>query len=295
MPLIPDFATLLNQAVTLQGPGSASYGTGKRNPIVFTSTLRQEGLSGSVATADALNSTSLLGSVTTDLEQQFIQAQRTQQQSVVMKLNPNSIRFVQPKRFTKMDVREGSVYHHFTNSKGQNNDILTMEFAGNTGNIDRRSAFLTPEGDGLPARQEQNAGAIQAILAWHNLYLLTREPMLLPDGRRNEFTITYISPLFPFNIDFTGFYDTVLSFEENARKPHSRDYSFNFIVERTEPGLDELLVRVAEALQPSSARVASPNSNLLGPNVTTVGATSATNNLDESTYGLEFPGRSRNP
>jgi hypothetical protein len=187
----------------------------------------------------------------------FFQGARTGlQPEVIMGINPNTIRFRQPKRFTKKDTREGSVFFHFTNSRGQNNDILTMEFAGNTGNIDARGSQLTEQekaqaaqnGVALDSPPNDN-GAIVKIAAWHNLYLLTREPMLLSDNTENVFSIIYLSQLFPQAIQFDGFYNQVLEWEDNARKPNSRDYRFEFTVTRTQPSLDELLDLVLTALE----------------------------------------------
>jgi hypothetical protein len=196
---------------------------------------------------------------------------------VSMAINPNSVRFSQPKRWTKKDTREGSVFFHFTNNQGQNNDILTLEFAGNTGNIDRRGSLATPQRDPFALksgtavdrdlRAEQDTGALHKILTWHNLYLLTREPMLLEDGSENKFTISYISTLFPYALIFTGFYNTVLEFEENARKPNSRDYSFGFTVTEVSPPLDEALGMVASVLQDAEL-AASGTGTILGSNIT---------------------------
>lgn len=166
---------------------------------------------------------------------------------IIMAVNPNSIRFRQPKRFVKKDTREGSVFFHFTNSKGQNNDILTMSFNGSTGNIDLRDAFTDAP------RTEQSTAALQKMLVWHNLYALTREPMVLSDGTENFFVISYASPLFPLTVDFFGFFNQVLEFEENARKPNSRDYSFEFTVTQTDPPLDEVLSIIENFLRTPSA------------------------------------------
>lgn len=166
-----------------------------REPIIFTSTMRSR---------DDLRLPGLLS-------------------SIEMAINPSSIEWDQPKRWTKRDVRDGSVFFHFTNSSGQNNDVLTLNFSGSTGNI-----------GGGP-------GSTTKWLVWHNLYLLTREPVVLPDGTPNITKITYQSNLWTVPIEFSGFFNTVLKFSESADKPNSRDYSFGFTVLETSPDLDYVL------------------------------------------------------
>src|SRR5271165_6702385 len=48
---------------------------------------------------------------------------------ISMAVNPQSIKWTQPKRYTKRDTQEGSVFFHFTNSADQNNDILVCQFS----------------------------------------------------------------------------------------------------------------------------------------------------------------------
>lgn len=150
--------------------------------------------------------------------------------NVSMEVNPHSIDFDQPKRFARQDTVRGSVFHHFTNDKGQNNDILTLTFQGSTGNISLRGS--TPDEIQRSKRR---------LIVWENLYHLTREPMLLSNGTQNEFYVTYMSALFPVDITFTGFFSRVLKFSEKAEKPNSRDYSMEFTVTSVDPDLDDIL------------------------------------------------------
>lgn len=183
-----------------------------------------------------------------------------------MAVNPNSVTFDQPKRWTKRDVRDGSVFFHFTNSRGQNNDILTLRFRGNTGNIDLRGSLVEP--------RSEDTGALLKLKVWHNLYQLTREPMLLAGNVVNVFRITYSSQLLPIPIEFRGFFNTVLNFEENAEKPNSRDYSFDFTVTGVDPDLDDMVANVLSVLpdSPTSASsTATDVSSLFGDGVTSTG------------------------
>lgn len=175
-----------------------------------------------------------------------------------MVINPKSVQFSQPKRWTKKDTRDGSVFFHFTNRKGQNNDILTMSFQGNTGNIDLRNDLTLPREQGTPG--------LSKLKTWHNLYQLTREPMLLPDNSLNAFTITYNSQLLPVPIKFTGFFNQVLEFTESADKPNSRDYSFEFTVTSTTPDLDDYIAEIA-IIADAAPQSASDASSLFGDSI----------------------------
>jgi hypothetical protein len=155
---------------------------------------------------------------------------------IEMGVNPNSVSWKQAKRITKRDTQEGSVYFHFTNSKGQNNDILTLDFRGNTGNINLSSSNPNVKND---------TGAAKKLLMWHNLWALTREPMLLEDNTINEFMITYSSPVIPVDIMLIGFFSNVLEWVDTAEKPFSRDYSMSFTVQQVSPPLEELVTMVS--------------------------------------------------
>jgi len=279
MTLIPDLGELLNDELTRRKPGGPSYASGIRTPIVFTSTLRQirQSAERSIGDIRSVGTFSAFSGISAQNDLTFLP-------EIIMAINPKSVTFEQPKRFSKKDTRDGSVFFHFTNSKGQNNDILTMQFQGNTGNIDRRgdrsgvSAAVT----NTAAQREQNGsivdfnagegnGSIQKLVVWHNLYLLSREPMLLDDGTENKFTVAYISPLLPTSIEFTGFFNEVLRFTETAEKPHSRDYSFSFTVTDTSPDLDELLEVLTTSLDSRGPDDSDTPGFIIGPNTETFG------------------------
>jgi hypothetical protein len=160
--------------------------------------------------------------------------------SIEMAVNPNSVRVEQGKRITKKDTLEGSTYFHFGNEAGENNDIATMSFTGSTGNIDLRGS-LTQPGNG------PDTGALRKLQVWQNLYLLTREPMLLADGRDNVFIISYASALFPVPMNLYGFFSQVLSYDETGQKPNSRTYTFEFTVTSVDPPLSELAATMSVA------------------------------------------------
>ena len=287
MSIVPDFASALGDLVGVSG-ATGSGSTGIRSAWVFTSRLRQSlretassgiadqaqrrrlGLStGRVLTAVGSNRLS-----PNSIASSFFADPSSVMDRIVMAVNPNSVTFKQPKRFNKKDTKEGSVFFHFTNSRGQNNDILTMEFAGNTGNIDLRGSAGNQRRDpetgqidtGQALDDGVDTGAIRKMLVWHNLYLLSREPMLLVDNLQNEFTITYSSQLFPTDINFIGFFNQVLDFTEDAKKPHSRNYRFGFTVQRTDPSLDDILPRLTLVLNDIELGI-NETAEIFGPNV----------------------------
>lgn len=182
---------------------------------------------------------------------------------IQMAINPQTIKWTQHKRVTKRDTMEGSVFFHFTNERNQNNDILTMSFTGKTGNINTQANLA----------DVYNTGANLKLRIWHELYALSREPLLLskqttgldiPDGLRNEFFITYRTPLMPIQITLIGFFSKVLEFTESAQDPHNRDYNFDFTVTNTSPSLDDL----SGLMNSASSTVGSAQN--LGSNITSL-------------------------
>lgn len=239
---------LLGQAQSL------SYGTGQRIPFQFGSTLRELATavrtSEDAATLDStLTAFNLAGSEAGEIVSRFGVANAPPVVSALV--NPQSIRWDQPKRIARKDTRNGTVFFHFTDENGQDNDILTLELSGTTGNLDRREDILSSPA-GTPVAARAKLGVFQ------NLYALTREPRLIPPRNVNEFFITYQTKAFPAPITFFGFYNKVLTFEESAAKPNSVDWSMSFTVQRSSPPLNEVLQKTFEFIdantdpQPSS-------------------------------------------
>lgn len=159
--------------------------------------------------------------------------------AVMLSLNPKSISFDQPKRFSRHDTKTGATFHHFTNSLYENNDVLKLTFQGSTGSIVIFSD-MSPE---------EREPAQERLRQWHDLYQLTREQMYFQKDNvlvRNRFHIVYASPLIPVPFTFTGFYENVLKFSETADKPRSRSYDMSFIVEEVSPPMSDLRTLVAE-------------------------------------------------
>lgn len=235
-------ANLLQGAFSQQSSGNQTGTPPERAAMAFTSRLRSGLVAGTSPLEIFLGGTGSSAAANQAVTNQQASFFKTQMFMPVinMSVNPNSVTFSQPKRWTKKDTRNGSVYFHFTNTKGQNNDILTLSFKGNTGSIDLRASL-----DPTLASQGLDTGAFQKFMVWHNLYLLTREPMLLTDGAENVFSISYASKLFP-EIIFNGFFNKVLEFEESAKRPNSQDYSFEFTVTSTIPDLDEVLAQIID-------------------------------------------------
>jgi hypothetical protein len=63
-----------------------------------------------------------------------------------------------------------------------------------------------------------------------------------------------------------GFFSRVLEFEENAQKPNSRNYSFEFTVTSTFPDLDTVLQAITAVLgaPPTTAEFTNPTNGSIG-------------------------------
>jgi hypothetical protein len=160
---------------------------------------------------------------------------------IAMAVNPNSIRWDQPKRFAKKDTQTGSLFLFFSDNAGENNDILTLTMSGTTGNIDVRA--LNNQQNHVKGHAIQNRNK---LLIWHKLYNLTRQPMFFKNSRngtvkQNNFYIIYRTLLMPMEIRFVGFFSKVLDFTENAMDPFKRDYTMQFTVVQTDPPLSQLV------------------------------------------------------
>jgi hypothetical protein len=234
--LLPDVGAALGQ--TIFGTGGKPFTDPNRVPMVFTSLRRLRAINADLKTfigeeTPIIDTASVDANLQTDLED-------GQRPIIQMAVNPNTITFRQPKRIVKRDTQNGSVFFHFTNSKGQNNDILTLDFRGNTGNLDPRGDVNSSGGGVFDTQGGYNTGAISKLALYHNLWSLTREPMLLEDNTINEFIILYSSIAIPVEIQLNGFFSQVLEWTDSAEKPFSKDYSFSFTVQDIIPPLAEV-------------------------------------------------------
>jgi len=228
---------MLIDALNIQSTLSTTIGnsggshTATRLPMIFTSLQRLRKTNSSFGT---------LAGTTQEALSNISKAERkkfTGSSTIEMAVNPNSITWRQPKRIVKRDVQNGSIFFHFSNSKRQNNDILTMEFRGNTG-------YMNIDADAN--KNGINTGAYNKLLLWHNLWNLTREAIYLEDGTPNEFYIMYSSRAIPINMLLVGFFSGVLEWTDSADKPFSKDYSMGFTVTNTIPSIDALVQSISQ-------------------------------------------------
>lgn len=248
-----DFA--LNNLIHRSSGGSDGNAVENRQAMSFTSSARRKQL---LDFADRIDDANRLPAAlqTSNTRDNILEINEQLDRAlpvISMAINPNSVEFDQPKRFERQDTQRGTVFHHFTNDQGQNNDLLTIRFQGNTGNINRN----TKDPEAL-------SRAIDRLQIWHNLYQLAREPMLLTDGTSNTFYISYFSPLFPVNLEFAGFFSSVLKFSENGKKPNSRDYSMEFIVQSTSPDMNTIHALILDYVVQQAVALPSDTSKNLG-------------------------------
>ena len=209
--------------------------------------------------------------------------EREQIPGVTFRVNPNSVSFRNEKRIVRKDTRGGAVFYHWTNEQGRNNDILELDFRGQTGNINLRtkppqvgtllgqtkfgqwvnrqaqdqSNTVDQNGQPGPIEYGKNVVGSARLEGFWNLYSLTREPMI--DFKTNEhvyYYIYYTSPLLANTfIRFTGFFNRVLDYEESAESPFLVNYSFGFTVLESDPPIDFLYEDIVKNLAADSLGV----------------------------------------
>jgi hypothetical protein len=178
---------------------------------------------------------------------------------VPLPINPLSIAFSGEKRITKQDTRDGSVYWHFSDERGRDDDVLVLTFRINTGTLDRRG-IANEDGE----MTDEN-GALGNLLAFHNLRVMASEPNLLPDHTQNVIRIAYVSPLFPQMLDLSGFFLTRPEFTEEGTSPHDREYTFQFAVTDMDPPIDLYLEGLFAVLSELDLTI-NPDAALVGAN-----------------------------
>lgn len=241
-PLVQTFQAITNLGTSLP------YGNGDRIPFTFSSRLRE--LAARLQAREQRTGRGLLEADVRDLglnltinEARDLVAQFSPSNAfteINTLINPLSIQWDQGKRISRRDVRNGSVFFHFTDDRGQDNDILKLKIRGHTGNVDLR-------GDAFPLPATQDTASLRKLAIFQNLYTLTREPRLIPPRTVNTMTIRYTTKMFPAGITLFGFYESVISFEESADMPNAVEWSMEFTVQSTEPRLDEI-VQVTQRL-----------------------------------------------
>jgi hypothetical protein len=200
---------------------------------------------------------------------------------VAMQVNPTSVSFRQDKRITERDTQEGKVFFHWTTQSGTNDDVLRMEFNGQTGNINIKtgtrgqgffgaSQAASAAGDWLAVNLSdltgsndlENPGSLRVeganidtsgasrLANFHNLYALTREPVLdVSTGAPVYYYITYASPLFGNSlITFVGHFSRPLEITDDANEPNNRRYSFGFTAHGSYPSPSQLYATILQNL-----------------------------------------------
>ena len=195
---------------------------------------------------------------------------------VSMKVNPENVSFKQTKRMTRRDTQGGAVFFHWTNTFGRNNDLLELEFSGQTGNINiqtgarrkgglalsrqaqRLSYFLEGKIEDLSRDKDPiglqmvgehlDMGGAAKLLNFWNLYSLTREPVVDPNtGAPIYYYISYNSTILGNTyITFMGHFNRVLDFTDNSSNPFSKNYSFGFTAISSMPPMDTIYSSIVQ-------------------------------------------------
>lgn len=197
---------------------------------------------------------------------------------VAMQVNPSSVSFRQDKRITERDTQEGKVFFHWTTQSGANDDVIRLDFNGQTGNIGLKagtrgkgffgstqaastagnwlsSALSDVTGSGnledpgtLRAQGAQiDTSGASRLANFHNLWSLTREPVLdVATGVPVYYYITYASPLFGNSlITFVGHFSRPLEITDDSNEPFNRRYSFGFTAHGSYPSPSQLYSTIA--------------------------------------------------
>jgi len=137
--------------------------------------------------------------------------QKNNSNVITMHVNPNTVAWSQSKRISRRDVINGAEFFNFKDGvNGSNNDVLVLNFIGTSGYNSYNSMS-------------------NAFKVFRNLYSLSIEPILLPDGQTNYVHVTYRTGAVGSRV-LTGFFETPLQFSETADAPFKIDYTFSFIV-----------------------------------------------------------------
>jgi len=200
---------------------------------------------------------------------------------VAMQVNPTNVSFRQDKRITERDTQEGKVFFHWTNQMGHNDDVIRLEFNGQTGNIGllagtrgkgvlASSQTANAAGSWLSSHASDLTGSNKVespgtLRVWgantdtsgasklanlHNLWSLTREPVLdVLLGTPVYYYITYASPLFGNSlVTFVGHFSRPLEITDDANDPFNRRYSFGFVAHGSYPPPSQLYSTVLQNL-----------------------------------------------
>lgn len=175
------------------------------------------------------------------LTSSFSNAKGNPNNTVQMTINPNSVKFDQPKRISSARrTIGGTTYFNWSDRKGRNLDNLTMTISGETGpisglgktsDLQKKTGLITTNGTFIGTRAQKNAQN------WAKFYCLTAEPSIDPlTLKPNVWSIRYKSLLFP-DVIFTGFFLEVLQFSDEAASPFSKRYTARFIVTGVSPDI----------------------------------------------------------
>lgn len=165
---------------------------------------------------------------------------------VTMAVNPSTIGFTQPKKIVPKDTMSRKKFLHFTDRRGSNRDVLTLSFAGNSGDIDLRGL---EEGDLSTALDN-----LRKLISWLNLYGLTCENPYHPMVGKNEMILTYKSNALPHAftgvpIEMHGHFPAVMQWDQTGDKMFSITYKFEFVVHYTVPDIPDAIEALIARLQ----------------------------------------------
>ena len=168
---------------------------------------------------------------------------------IQMSVNPSSATFTQSKRIsTARKTIGGTTYFKWADKKGRAVDNLIINFAGETGPVSGLGRTKTQQDETTIITVD---GAVQPRALkngqnWARLYTLTAQPDINPlTFVPTVWTIRYKSLILP-DVVFSGFFNSILQFSDEAASPLSKRYTMGFTVLAMSPDIFELRNLIGE-------------------------------------------------
>ena len=149
--------------------------------------------------------------------------------SIRMLINPTRISIRQGKRIQENNTYAGKAYTFFLDKDGYANDPVKITFEGETGNINPSM----PGGD-------------QKMLQYLQLHDLSAEPRVWVNTKANNAICVnhsfclMTSQAVPFGILFYGFFNEVMTIEDDSSKPNMKNWKLDFTAEYTYPNIAKM-------------------------------------------------------
>jgi hypothetical protein len=180
------------------------------------------------------------GGVSTAFEWTCTQWELDGKTSLIMLINPHTVRWSLPLRITRTNVFGGTVFHRWRSPDGSNADLPTLQFSFNTGRLYTSTEMAGITLGGLNVYQQSSTEKLQAF---YQFCSLSRIAAFATNGQPNLISVKYRTLVFPEATLFVHFTDPI-QFTEDAMKPYNIEYSCSVVVVRMMPDFNSLDAQV---------------------------------------------------